>query len=214
MRDRHALIWILLLSLIGFATPLHAQPVFLQFREHEQGEQNRASDDPIRNPHPTKALVLKGNKDPRIEIWIDVLYTTTDKSCLAQSLIGRIAGAPNVPQTVRDAVRVPVGKIEFTARFFLDRYLPGSCGWEPMVLGNAQYVPGLAPGPISRQIVAVTRAQGGPSVHGVLACRLKPITGARNEELRLDCNWQGPYSEAGTTLSTDGGSVQLEVTLE
>lgn len=214
MLHLRALIWMLLLCMSGYAAPMHAQPVFLQFREHEEGEQNRAADEPLRNPHPSKALVLKGRKDPRIEIWVDFLYSTTNGACLAQSLIGHIAGAPNVPQTVRDAVRVPVGKSEFTARFFLDQYLPGSCGWEPMVLGNTQYIPGSAPGPISREVAAITRAHGGPSVHAVLVCHQKPITGAEKEASRLDCYWQGPYSEDGKTLSTDGGSVQLEVTLE
>lgn len=204
----------LLLWVSQFAVATQAQPALQQFREHTEAPQNRPDDEPELNPHPEKALVLKVHKDAKIEIWFDLLYSTTNQACLTQSLIGRIAGAPNVPQAIYDSVRAPVGKTRFSARFLLDRYLPGKCGWQPMGLGHAEFDPSVASSPIVHGGVAATRTEGSNSLRFTLACRRMPPDRSHFQQARLRCNFKDRFSPEMTTLSTGGGLVEIEVTLE
>lgn len=198
---------------VCFASAIQAQPDLRQFREHMEARQNRGYDRPDLNPHPEKVLVLKGRKDSRIEIWFDLLYTTTNDACSSQALIGRIAGAPNVPQAVHDSVRVPAGVTGFSANFFLDRYLPGVCGWQSMALGESAFNPSVASHPINHGIVVVTRPKGGKALQRALACHPASLDASHAEKNRLECGWKGFFSEEGTTLSLDGGVVEVEITL-
>ena len=109
------------------------------FRSRIESDGSRPSDRPEPNSSPRSLLVLRGRKDPALEIWLGVKFLTTNDECRSISLGALLAGAPAVAQSVSDFVRLPPGQTNFSVRFFLDRYLPGYCGWKPVGVEHAAF---------------------------------------------------------------------------
>lgn len=112
-----------------------------------RAENNRAADAPQLNPSPSAWLEIHGHKEANLEVWLQMMYSTTSLECRARSVAGLVGGAPEVPQTVSERTRVPPEEADFTLRIPLDRFLPGSCGWAPAMLFDAEFMPTLAQGP-------------------------------------------------------------------
>ncbi|WP_321819654.1 MULTISPECIES: hypothetical protein [unclassified Burkholderia] len=202
----------------GYTLVVQAQPDLVQFREHTELAQNHYSDRPEVNPAPQRILVIQVHKDPRIELWLDSLYGTTNAKCMTQTAFARFAGAPDVPQDVYDSVRLPAGQSDFSVRFFLDHYLPGECKWQPMGIGHSEFLP---------------EDSLHPQVHsGVVGVAHKEIipwgpVGLSETELVWDCHRKEnsdtrvkglfcmarPDSVEKQTMSIDGGLVKIEFTL-
>ena len=126
---------------LGYPLVVQAQPDLVQFREHTELAQNRYFDRPEINPSPQKSLVIQVHKDPRIELWLDSSFGTVNEECWNRTAIAYFLGAPKVAQGVYDSVRLPAGQSDFSVQFFLDRYLPGRCKWQPMAIGHSEFLP-------------------------------------------------------------------------
>lgn len=119
----------------------------LHFDAHVEAQHNALSDRPMETDDPQRVLVIQGSKDPKVELWLGIDFASTEPGCRSQTWLGRLAGAPDVPQLITDNVRLPAGQAHFEIRFFLDRYEPGRCRWQPMGIRHAEFVPGLSTGP-------------------------------------------------------------------
>lgn len=119
----------------------------LRFDAHVEAQHNALSDRPMETDDPQRVLVIQGSKDPKVELWLGIDFASTEPRCRSQTLLGRVTGAPDVPQLITDNVRLPAGQTHFEIRFFLDRYEPGRCRWQPMGIRHAEFVPGLSAGP-------------------------------------------------------------------
>ncbi|WP_324159544.1 hypothetical protein [Paraburkholderia sp.] len=203
---------------VGYALVAQAQPDLVQFREHSERPQNRYSDGPENNPSPQRILVLQVHKDPRIELWLDSQYATTRNECMTQTAFARLVGAPDVSQGVYDSVRLPAGQSDFTVRFFLDRYLPGRCNWQPMGIGHSEFLPEDSRHPnVNSGIVAVAHKEITPwgpvglsETDGAWFCHREENSGTHVEELSCQAR---PASIEKQTISIDGGLVKIEFTL-
>ncbi|MGC2961336.1 hypothetical protein ACPUET_15280 [Paraburkholderia graminis] len=200
-------------SLAEYTTLAQSQPAVMHFTEHEEQPQNRFIDEPRINPSPRKILVLQGHKDRGIEIWFDSAYSTTNEECRSQSLGNRILGAPNVPQAVIDSMRVPAEQTEFSVRFFLDRYLPGRCDWQPIGVGHAEFEPNVSRGPKGNSGVVAIRPEGKHRTELAWVCHHATSYYSKGEEPWLACQTMGRFSIEQTTMSTDGGLVEIKFTL-
>lgn len=190
-----------------------AQPAVMEFHEHSEAQQDRFFDRPQINPSPGKALVLQGSKDAHIEVWLHLSYGTNNENCNTQTLLAHIFGAPDVPQTVTDSVRIPAGKTTFDARFFLDRYLPGRCNWQPSSVLHAEYEPSVGPGPYVMSGVVGIRPDGKQKTKVTWICHRKPSYLSQDEPKRLECIAGESYSDEDTTVSIDGAVVEVDFTL-
>lgn len=190
-----------------------SQPAAAQFHEHSEAERDRFFDRPQINPTPGRVLVLQGSKDAHVEVWLSVDYATNDENCKTQTLLAYIFGAPDVAQTVTDSVRIPAGKTTFSARFFLDRYLPGRCKWQPLAASHAEFEPDQAAGPFVESGVVVIRPEGKRRTKLTWVCHRKPSYLSEDEPKRLDCRPGERFSPANTTVSIDGAVVEVDFTL-
>ncbi|CAH2914675.1 MAG: hypothetical protein CPSOU_2540 [uncultured Paraburkholderia sp.] len=202
------------LSLLGHAIAGQSQPSIMQFRQHEEAQHNRPTDKPEVNASPRSSLVISGHKDPGIEIWFDLSYGTTIKQCNTQSVANRMLGAPDVPQAVIDSIQVPAGQTEFSVRFFLDRYLPGGCNWQPMGLGHAEFEPALSQGPTVSTGVVSIRPNGKRSTELAWVCQRAKTFYSSGGQSWLKCHTKQRVSNEQATISTKGGVVDVEFTLE
>ncbi|MFX1766597.1 hypothetical protein PWP93_29265 [Paraburkholderia sp. A1RI-2L] len=189
------------------------QPAVMEFHQHSEAERNRFFDRPQINPSPGKALVLQGSKDAHIEVWLHLSYGTNNEKCNTQTLFASILGAPDVPQTVTDSVRIPAGKTAFSASFFLDRYLPGRCNWQPFSVSHAEFEPSVGPGPYVMSGVVAIRSEGKRKTKVTWVCHRKPSYLSEDEPKRLECIAGERYSDEDTTVSIDGAVVEVDFTL-
>lgn len=198
--------------LCAFAGSVHAGRVTESFRERSEGPQNRGIDRPSINPTPHKTLLLVGHKDPRIEVWFKVTYITRNEACRSQTVVGRLAGAPEVPQSINDSVRVPAGQSKFAIPLFLDRYIPGRCGWYPVGVLHAEFEPGVNIGPADTSGVAPIRAEGKRSVGLTWICRQTMESPQSQEKPQLRCD-AVDYSVSDTIVSAEGGTITVDFSM-
>jgi hypothetical protein len=202
----------MLFGLCASAGSVHAYPTAESFSEHIEGPQNRGIDRPSINPTPHKTLLLTGQKDPRIELRFALTYITQDEACQSQTFAGHLAGAPEVPGSIDDWVRVPVGQSTFSITLFLDRYMPGRCGWYPIAILHAQFEPGVNTGPLTISGVAAIRAEGKPSVKLTLICRQATPSSRPQEKPVLRCLAVN-HSADDMIIAADGGVVTIDVSM-
>jgi hypothetical protein len=196
------------------AVSTQAQATAMQFYEHEEAANNRSGDRPQINPSPRRVLVLQGRKDPNLEIWFVSLYGTTKLECQAQTLPGRLTGAPDVLQAIYDSIRVPTGNATFSVRFFLDRYLPGHCDWQPMGVLYSAFDPSTSTGPTSRSGMVTIRPNGQQRAELAYICRRMTKSPSSGETPRIVCQPAKHFSNDATTMSSEGGVIELEYRLE
>jgi hypothetical protein len=145
---------ILVGCLVWASHPFVSHASVTQFQAHIEGVGSRPADRPELNTSPQHVLVLRGRKDPDLELWLGVELGTSNNQCLSQSWVARLEGAPDGPQSNGDYVRIAPGQTTFSVRFFLDRYRPGRCGWRPLLIEHAEFVPGPDSRPSARSGVA------------------------------------------------------------
>lgn len=195
-----------LLLLLGTTSAAMAQPNVTEFHEHSEASRNRMFDRPQVNPSPERVLEIRGSKDANIEIWLHMNYQTTVESCDTQTFAGRLMGAPNVRQNVTDSVRLPAGQTAFSVKFFLDRYLPGRCNWQPYVVLHSQFEPGLNAGPAAESGFVLIRPDGRLRITSHSVCR--------QTRSQLSCSSEVGISPEQYTVSIDGAVVEADFSLE
>jgi hypothetical protein len=208
---------------VGYALVAQAQPDLMQFGEHSESRQVRRSDRPEVNPSPQRILVIEVHKDPRIELWLDSDYGTMREECRTQTAFARLLGAPDVTQVVTDSVRLPAGQRDFTVRFFLDRYLPGRCNWQPMGIGHSEFLPEESSHPDVNSGIVLVRPKSTPlSMQPEVVSEMDLAWVCHREEPHthtkgLFCwpqtrtsSHEHPYGQA---ISIDGGHMNIEFTL-
>ncbi len=84
-----------------------------------------AAIDPVLNPAPQGRLLISGHRDADVEVHFRILYMSEQEECLIERpfLGGRVVRIHD------DELSIPPGSEEFSAEFFLDKYLPGQCQW-------------------------------------------------------------------------------------
>ncbi|WP_213305993.1 hypothetical protein [Paraburkholderia sacchari] len=200
----------------GYTLVVQAQPDLVQFREHTELARNRYFDRPEINPSPKRILIIQVHKDPRIELWLDSHYGTTKAECTTQTAFAHLVGAPDVPQDVYDSVRLQAGQSDFTVPFFLDRYLPGRCNWQPMGIGHSEFLPEYSDHPtVHSGVVAVAHRELAPwepaglsETENAWVCRRKENIGTHVKE--LFCMSETPFSVERQYMSIEGGRVKIE----
>jgi hypothetical protein len=205
----------------GYALVAQSTPDLMQFREHTAAVQNRYADRPELNPSPQSILVIQIHKDPHIELWLDSLYGTTNDECRTQTEFAHFIGDPDVSQGVYDSVRLPSGQSDFTVRFFLDRYLPGRCNWQPMGISHSEFLPEDSRHPDSNSVIIAVRQKSPPLTPGpVIVTETKIAWICHREEPRthakgLFCHGRPTSLEnhANQAMSIDGGFVKIEFAL-
>ncbi|WP_175870640.1 hypothetical protein [Burkholderia sp. BCC0397] len=203
---------------VGYTLVAQAQPDLVRFREHTEGAQNRYSDRPEINPSPQKILDIQIHKDPRIELWLDSLYATTRDECMTQTTFARLVGALDVGQGVYDSVRLPAGQSDFTVRFFLDRYLPGRCNWQPMGIGHSEFLPEDSGHPIVHSgVVGIAHREITPwgpvglsDTDGAWVCHRRENSRTHVKELFCIAK---PRPLEKQYMSIEGGRVKIEFAL-
>lgn len=91
---------------------------------------------PDRNPSPRAKLVIIGTKDPATEVHFRFVFSTHHRDCEEKRPL-----AGNFPVVFEDTIAAEAGTAEFTAEYFLDRYLPGTCQWRPIRVDMATNFP-------------------------------------------------------------------------
>ncbi|CAM2170406.1 hypothetical protein PSAC2689_10278 [Paraburkholderia sacchari] len=195
------------------ASLAQSHSAILTFHSHVEAPQNTWLDRPGVNSAPQKKLLLTGTKDRRMEVWFYITYVTEAKACQNQTLLARAAGAPEVPQVIYDSVRVPAGETKFSVPLVLDRYIPGRCGWHPSALLHAEFEPDISHGPTFWSGAAAIRPQGRRYVKVTWLCQQTGDYSALEDKTQLACQGIGGYSEESTTVSADGGVVEVDFTL-
>ena len=114
-----------------------------EFQEHEERPNNRSGDKPEINTAPHNVLTLRGHKDPKLEIWFSVTYSTTNPACETASPWQKIVGSPPIPQTIYDSVQAKSGQSEISIPVYLDRYLSGKCNWQPIGILHRVHDPSM-----------------------------------------------------------------------
>ena len=189
------------------------QPEGQKFRELEEGRQNRSFDRPEINPSPQKTLIVQGRKSEGLEIWFATGYETALPECKTQTLSARLFGAPDVPQVVYSWVRVPAEQTEFSVSFFLDRYLPGHCNWQPFSVNRAVFDPQATIGPKGISGVVSLRLVGKQKTRITWQCTRIPEQRNPQKPPYISCITTQPFVYENTVVSTDGGVVEVEFTL-
>lgn len=180
-----------------------------QFQSHVEGQQNRSFDRPTNNPSPQHILVIRGQKASDLELWLGVAYGTTNRECQSQTIWGRIAGAPDIAETTDDYVRVPKGDREFSVSFYLDRYKPGRCNWQPFGTYLAIFIPGENAGKVGISGLTFIHADGLSEVSIDNLCRRQSY----ETESILSCQEQGPAPHETKSISTEGGVINVNFEL-
>lgn len=197
---------------LSFCAAAHA--TVMRFESHVSEPQNLPTDRPEVNPAPHKIVTIRGQKDRRIEAWFVVTYSTTNDACRTRTLSQALAGAPEIPQSIRDYIRVPAGQTTFSVRFFIDRYVGGRCGWSPIAIGNAVYLPEESNGPGAISGFIVIRNEGSDHLSAQYNCRRRVARGNAEPHFYLVCLPTGPTIRANDALATDGGRVDVEMRLD
>lgn len=196
---------------LAILSPVVAASV-MDFESHRPEPQNSASDSPEPNPSPRAAVTIQGQKDPRIELWLIAAYSTTNDACRARSFVGALSGAPKVPQVIYDSVRVPAGESHFSVQIYLDRYSPGRCGWAPLTIDRAEFLPEESRGPTAMSGLVLVRENG--IDHTSLAFRCRRVSNIPGVEPSLFLRCYGERSSHDeAALSIGGGTVDLDMQL-
>jgi hypothetical protein len=177
---------------------------------NREAPNNRNSDKPYANPSPKNVLVLKGRKDPRLEILFSATYSTTNPECETVSVPGLIFGAPKVAQTIYDAVRVPPGQFEFSVSVYLDRYLPGKCNWQPISILHLVKNPDLS-GRSGHHGLVVIRNNGGKETALSFICSTWTPDANDDKTSMTVCRAVDVHPD--NHMSPSGGVVNLQYTL-
>ncbi|MEP9323859.1 hypothetical protein PPMP20_12065 [Paraburkholderia phymatum] len=129
-------------------------------------------------------------------------------------MVGRIFGAPEVEQAIVDWVRVPKEDRDFSVRFFLDRYEPGKCLWQPFGTYIATFAPSDRQGPGGYSGFTLLRENGRNEVTIDLTCERKFDGVSGDKYLLCVRRRRTPLnSDINDTISTDGGIINLDVDL-
>ncbi|MFC5431838.1 hypothetical protein ACFPTO_24040 [Paraburkholderia denitrificans] len=186
----------------------------MEFQPHFEAPRNRFLDKPKINPSPQHVLVIRGRKAADLGLWFGVAYGTTNQTCQSQTMAGRIFGAPEVAQFIVDWVRVPNEDRDFSVRFFLDRYEPGNCLWQPFATYIAKFVPSEEPGPGAYSGFTGIRADGQREVTIDWTCQRKADRGPGAKEFKyLLCLPRHRTPLNSDNVSTDGGVINFDVDL-
>lgn len=186
----------------------------MEFQPHFEESRNRFIDRPKINPSPQHVLVIRGRKAADLELWFGLAYGTTNQKCESQTMVGRIFGAPEVAQDIVDWVRVPKEDRDFSVRFFLDRYEPGKCQWQPFATYIAKFVASESQGPGGYSGFTLIRADGSSEVTIDWTCERKfaRVSGAEEYKYLL-CVSRHHRTSLNDTISTDGGVINLDIDL-
>lgn len=195
------------------STPVASTTEGTQFFSHREDPQNREGDKPVRVSTPTRKLTIEGHKNASYEVWIGTEYSTHNKSCRSHSAASLILGAPAVSQGVTDLKRVPVGVTEFSVDLYLDQYAPGECDWRPNGILYAVFDPKLTAGPQALNFAIKTIAGAATRIKLTQMC--SEVAWDRSlSGRRLNCMWVEPFSQAGYSISIDGGTAELSFVRE
>jgi hypothetical protein len=202
-------------SVVGALFPLVACAYTTRFQSRIEGDGNRASDRPELNSSAHNLVVLRGQKDSSIELWLGLEFVTTSDQCRSRSLVQSMVGAPIVEQSFEDFVRVPAGQTNFSVQFFLDRYLPGRCAWRPTGFDHVQFVPELNSGPVSRSGVTGVSSRGRRELTVEWVCQQKSysLNGTNYLPLHLSCLAQNTMRMGYPPISTDGAVIDMNFRL-
>jgi len=74
---------------------------------------------------PKHKVTIKGKKPSDINLQIILNFTTTNDSCKQRNYI---EGAVT-PRQIKDTRLIPAETNKFNMEFYLDKYIPGRCGW-------------------------------------------------------------------------------------
>jgi hypothetical protein len=203
------------IAVIVAVFPLSASAYGTNFQSHIEGDANRASDMPELNGSPHNLVVIRGNKDSALELWLGLEYVTTNAECRTQSIGHLMSGAPIVEQFVEDFVLVPAGQSNISVQFFSDRYLPGRCGWRPIGIDHVQFVPGLNTGSVARSGVAKIGADGKREIAVEWICQQKSyvLKGTGRLPLHLNCLAQNARGVGYPPISEDGAVIDMDIQL-
>ncbi len=209
MNARRLVICAVVLTALSQAAPARV----MNFESHRREPQNSFSDSPELNPSPHADVVIQGKKDPRIELWFIATYSTTNDACRARSLAMVLTGAPKVAQTIYDTVRVPAGESKFSVHIYLDRYSPGRCGWTPIIIDRAEFVPDEARGPGAMTGFVLVGDKGIGRMSFIFRCqRYSNLPGAE-PSLVLRCMGIRRRESDGHEVSIDGGIIDIDAQL-
>jgi len=213
---RKRLLTFSILAIVNAFLPLIAFAYSTNFQARIEGDNNKVLDAPEINNSPHNLLILRGKKDASLELWLGVQFVTTNDQCRTRSLSHAIAGAPVVEQSVGDFVRLPSGQTDFSVRFFLDRYLPGRCGWRAVGIEHAQFVPGENFDSISLSGVATIRDEGVSELKVEWICQQKAysLKSTGPLPLHLSCMPQNAIHKPDSPLSIDGAVVDIDFQLK
>ncbi|PCE32336.1 hypothetical protein [Burkholderia ubonensis] len=177
----------------------------LHFEAHVEAAHNQLSDRPTETDDPHHVLVIQGRKDPKVELWLGIDFASTHPGCQSQTWFGRLFGAPDLPQVVTDNVRLPAGQDRFEVRFFVDRYASGRCGWQPLGVRHAEFVPGVSDGPSGWGGLIAFSDSGRSEATLAWSCQLG-VSGASSTD--LDCLTRTRGAGA-MRISSQGGTVNV-----
>lgn len=80
---------------------------------------------PEEKQNPKHNLVIRGEKPSDINLRIRLGYATTNDACRKNNYI---EGA-HIPRQLKDTRLILAGTNQFNINFYLDKYIPGRCGW-------------------------------------------------------------------------------------
>lgn len=200
-----------LCSLVFAILPPLVHAWVMPFENHRSAPQNLPNDTPEENPTPQAPVTIRGRKDPRMELWFIATYSTINDVCRTRSFGQTLAGAPEMPQSVYDAVRVPAGKTSYSVQIFLDKYSPGRCGWTPIAINRAEFLPDEASGPYGMGGLLAVRDNGANHISMSFRCTRRTYDYAEPHHY-LECLTEAPLRH-DDPLSIGGGLVELDMWL-
>jgi hypothetical protein len=186
----------------------------MRFESHVSEPQNVPTDKPELNRAPHKIVTIHGQKDRRIEAWFVMRYSTTNDTCLARTTSQYLSGAPKIAQTISDFVRVSAGQATFSVRFALDRYAPGRCGWTPIAIGRAEFLPEESRGPGGISGFATIRQDGSEHIAKRYRCRPTVASSEAKPDFYLECLVAASSTHARSDISANGATADVEFRLD
>ncbi|KVC96606.1 hypothetical protein WI78_16500 [Burkholderia ubonensis] len=177
----------------------------LHFESHIEAPHNQLSDRPTETDEPHHVLVIQGRKDPKVELWLGIDFASTQPQCRSQTWFGRLFGAQDLPQVVTDNIRLPAGKDRFEVRFYVDRYDPGRCGWQPLGIRHAEFVPAVSNGPSGWSGLIAFSDAGRREATLVWSCQLG-VSSASPTDLGCLTRTRGA---GAMRISSEGGTVNV-----
>ncbi|WP_206957485.1 hypothetical protein [Trinickia acidisoli] len=207
MNARRLVVCAFVFAILSPSAPARVMP----FESHRAEPQNLSSDSPEENQAPRAAVMIRGQKDPRMELWFIAAYSTTNDACRTRSFGQAVWGAPMIAQTVYDSVRVPPGETNYSVQFFLDKYSPARCGWTAIAILRAAFLPDEANGPGGMSGLLAVRDNGADHISVSFLCTRRTYDYAE-PHFYLECLTDAP-SWPGDLLSKGGGVIEVEMLL-